>query len=235
MSLAACYLGLKAKAYYRGTLELYLNPVGRLHPRPLPDPADGRPVLLLLGDSRLDQWGQPQLSGYQVLNHGISGQTSEQIRERCTRVLEETRPAVAVLQFGVNDLKAIGVFPERAAAITSRCLDNVSQVARQCRAAGARVLLTPVLVRGRLELRRRPVWSHSVDSSIHAVNDGLGALAEREPGIELWDLNALLSSDGKLINAAYQTDALHLNPAAYALLRRNLEDQLAIPALQAAP
>src|SRR5208282_5153351 len=43
-------------------------------------PANSAPMVLLLGDSRMAQWDLPQWSGWRVVNAGVGGLTTGQLR-----------------------------------------------------------------------------------------------------------------------------------------------------------
>ena len=71
-------------------------------------PADGRPVLVLFGDSRAAMWPPPAgLPEYAVENRGVGYQTTAQIALRIDADVAPLHPAVVVLEAGVNDLKRL--------------------------------------------------------------------------------------------------------------------------------
>ena len=74
-------------------------------------PATAAPPVLLLGDSRMAEWGLPELGSNRVVNAGAGGWTTGQVRLRTTELLDEFHPAVVVVQAGINDLNISGSNP----------------------------------------------------------------------------------------------------------------------------
>jgi acyl-CoA thioesterase-1 len=113
--------------------------------------ADGRPVILVLGDSlsagyripveqgwvarlqkRLDDEGY----GYTVVNASVSGETTTGGLERLPRALDRNKPAVVIVELGGNDgLRGLPATELR---------DNLENIITTSRAAGARVLLAGI-------------------------------------------------------------------------------------------
>jgi acyl-CoA thioesterase I len=74
--------------------------------------------------------------GYQVVNASMSGETSAGGLERLRRALELHRPEIVVLELGANDaLRGLPV---------SEIRENLAQMVRLARGAGARVLLVGI-------------------------------------------------------------------------------------------
>jgi acyl-CoA hydrolase len=77
-----------------------------------------------------------QLTGWQVVNGGISGHTTAQALERLPGLLATHRPALVIVSIGGND------FLRRLSADTAK--DHIRSICRQSLAAGAQVLLVAV-------------------------------------------------------------------------------------------
>ena len=106
------------------------------------------PTLLVLGDSLSAEYGLRRGSGgvallerklatekspVQVVNASVSGDTTSGGRSRLPGLLQEHRPAVVVIELGGNDaLRGLPLDLTR---------DNLSAMAQQARASGAKVLL----------------------------------------------------------------------------------------------
>jgi len=114
--------------------------------------APGR-TLLVLGDSLSAEYGLARGQGwvallekrlardridYRVVNASISGETTSGGRSRLAALLREHRPQVLVIELGGND--ALRGLP---LAMTE---SNLAEMARQGKAAGARVLLAGMAV-----------------------------------------------------------------------------------------
>ena len=69
--------------------------------------------IIFLGDSRITQWPQPAIDGYQIVNRGIGAQTSTQVLGRYDVHVKPLEPDILLVQVGINDLKAIPLITVR--------------------------------------------------------------------------------------------------------------------------
>ena len=191
-------------------------------------PAAGRVRVVLFGDSRALMWQPAAREPYEFVGRGIWQQTTEQIVERFERDVTPLRPAILVVEMGVNDLKAIPVFPERTDAIVDQCRKDIDEVVRRGRAMGATVVLVTVFPLGDVSLARRLFWSGDVARSIRQVNEHIRGLAGDR--VLVLDADAVLDDGSGRVKSEYQFDMLHLNPAGYAAL-----DPVLAKTLDAAP
>lgn len=176
--------------------------------------------IVLLGDSRMQQWTNwPHRDGWELINRGIGGQTTTQILGRVVQDATELKPDIVVLQMGINDLKAIGLFPQHAKALTQSCHDNLMRMARHCQASGAQVVLLTIFPSGPVEWARRVIWSPEIDQAVREVNQQL--LKIQEPGIHAFDGSEILAPGGNPVSSYYE-DTLHLSPKGYAALNASL-------------
>src|SRR5208282_1617257 len=74
-------------------------------------PGGSFPPVMLVGDSRIAQWSVPQLAHWRVVNAGVGGATTGQIRLLAPGLLAEVHPDAVVLEAGINDLKYLGLRP----------------------------------------------------------------------------------------------------------------------------
>ena len=104
--------------------------------------------MLIYGDSLSAAYGMPERQGwvalleerlrrehpdYSVANASISGETTAGGLARLDKVLERTKPAIAILELGANDgLRGLPVAAMK---------QNLSTIIRRCRKSGAKVLL----------------------------------------------------------------------------------------------
>jgi lysophospholipase L1-like esterase len=211
--LATSLAGNVALAW--GCLEFYRREQRvRLHPT-FPVPAavvarDQRPVVLFLGDSRMQDWPDLPKERFVTVNAGGGGETTEQIRLRADRTLAVVQPKLVVLQAGINDLKAIGALPERAKEIEARCLENLTALVELSRARGARAVLVPILPAAEPELLRRVVWSPRIEVARQHVNVALRRRFGATEGVVLL-ADDILRAD----TSADYRDTLHFRPQAY--------------------
>ncbi|WP_326539563.1 GDSL-type esterase/lipase family protein [Pseudorhodoferax sp.] len=177
-------------------------------------PVKGQPVppgatVLALGDSLTFGTGTtPEsaypavlaaLSGWQVVNAGVPGDTSAQVLERLPALLQEHRPALVLLGAGGNDL--LRRLPE---ADTRR---HLQQAVEQIRASGAQVLLVAV---------PRPSVAAAFTGSL-SDHPLYGELAEA--------MKLPLHRQGwseVLADARLRSDQIHANAEGYAVFARGL-------------
>lgn len=115
--------------------------------------AGKRPLVLVVGDSLSSEYGIARGSGWvallqrrldaakrpaQVVNASVSGDTTSGGRSRLPALLAAHKPDIVVLELGGND--ALRGLPLRMTA------DNLAQMAREAKTAGARVLLVGMQV-----------------------------------------------------------------------------------------
>jgi acyl-CoA thioesterase-1 len=113
-----------------------------------PKATASRSTILVVGDSLSAEYGLPRGSGWvalleqrlakdgiaaSVVNASISGDTSSGGRSRLPALLKQHRPTLVVIELGGNDaLRGLPLAMTR---------DNLTQMVRDSRAAGAKVLL----------------------------------------------------------------------------------------------
>lgn len=187
-----------------------------------PEIRGDRPAVLFLGDSRAAQWEPlPVWEGYEIFNLGCSGATSADLLEQVLRMRYPTDTRLAVIQAGINDLKVIGICPERKEEILTSCKNNLQEAVRILRKRGIAVLLLPVFPPGKLGWSRRFFWSSEADDAIQQLNEELMDSIKMEGAVVL-DCMDLLAENGRL-KSHYVQDELHWNRAAYETLNGALE------------
>jgi len=117
---------------------------GRKPPRAQALPAGA--TVLALGDSLTSGVGASadtaypaalqRLTGWKVINGGVSGDTSAQALDRLPSLLRQHQPALVIVSIGGND------FLRRLSSATTRT--NVQRICADARASGAQVLLVAV-------------------------------------------------------------------------------------------
>ena len=183
----------------------------------------GEPAVLLLGDSRITQWELPRLPGWRVINAGLNGSSTGQMRLRTAALLDRFHPKAVVIQAGINDLKYLGLRPELSSSLVALTSSNLLSAAAECAARGCRVLVLETWPAGRPSLARLPVWSSAVAAGIQELNARLRTAASPEKGIWIVDL---FQRAGLKPAAGIYRDTLHFAPQAYARLTPALEQEL---------
>ena len=212
----------EAKHYYFELIKTQLDPVGSSkYPADVVAETDIQKLrLVFFGDSRAAGWAAPNVDNYEFINRGIGGQTSVQTSQRFDDHVRPLQPDVVLIQVGINDLKAIALFPERREAIIANCKAHIQQVVAESRKLGAVVILTTIFPVGEVPLERRPFWSDDVEAAIQDVNDYIFTLADEQVLI-LDTLPVLADAQGRLL-PEYGKDELHLNAQGYVALNGEL-------------
>ena len=193
--------------------------LARLH---LTDPfdawPDGENVILLIGDSRIFQW-QPlfQIDGFEVANLGHPGMTSYECVANLRRLDIPEQAKLAVVQVGINDVKVIGVAPEKREQIIESLKENLQLLTDYLNSEKIQTVLMPVLPAAEPSLARRVVWSEGIDEAVVEINQWINEM--RSDTIHVPDCQLLYDGDFRL-NEQYATDTLHLNREGYAVLNK---------------
>lgn len=229
--LAALAAVWGAGAALRFAWELHLNAVARsldpigAPPAPVADGESPHPRVLLFGDSRIASWSPlPDVRGGSVIARGRPGETTHYARLRLGRDLDALRPDIVVLQTGVNDLKAIGVFPARAGTIATDAETNLRAMLAMIDDGSRQVVLLTIFPLGRRDLLHRAIWSGDVEGAVRDENARLRAW--RADRLTLFDCDPVLAPGGTL-DPRYAADTLHLNAEGYAALNAAIEPLLA--------
>jgi lysophospholipase L1-like esterase len=216
-------------AWYRDGVEVRLDPTREMHFRraneSLGPPPTGVTRVVFVGDSRIEQWQNlPQPAGCQSVNRGSGGEATAQVAMRIQRDVLDLHPAVAVVQAGINDLKAVGVLPIPEEEVIAGCERNLREIVSRLRRDGVRVVLLTVLPVGPVELARRPVWSDATLSAVNRINATIRGMGG--PGVTVVDCDQVMAVNGRM-TPSYARDAFHLTPAGYEALSRVVAPALA--------
>jgi len=180
--------------------------------------------LVMIGDSRIAMWNNiSDLDEYETINRGVSSDTTAQVMLRFSRDVLALDPDLVVIQAGINDLKAIGVFPVQAAWILQQARENISAMLEQSAKRGTAVILMTVLPASEPDIMRRIVWSPEIDGAVAELNKFIRSQAA--DGVAIMDCDPAFNLAGR-INANYAADTLHLNRPGYDVLNRLLRESL---------
>ena len=93
---------------------------------------------MLFGDSRIEAWDSPPpVEGVEFVNRGWGNEATGQAVLRLERDVIALRPATVVIQYGINDLKGIGLFPGRDEEIVLGCRRNLESMVARLRRGGS--------------------------------------------------------------------------------------------------
>ena len=181
-----------------------------------PAPPAG-PVILVVGDSLSAEYGLRRGQGWvalleqqlardtpaaRVVNASISGDTTSGGRSRLPGLLRRHRPSVVVLELGAND--ALRGLP------LSMTRDNLGAMARDAKAAGAKVLL--------LGMRMPPNYGRRYGEEFGAL---FGQVADSESA-SLVPFMLKGVADAPNPEAMFQADRLHPREQAQAVILANV-------------
>jgi lysophospholipase L1-like esterase len=177
----------------------------------LPPPSPAAPRVIFIGDSITASWHLSDLglSRLEVLNRGISGQTTPQMLVRFRQDVVRLRPAVVHILAGTNDL-AENTGPTTLAAIE----DNLRSMVELAQANHIRVVLASVLPALDYPWRRglQPA------PRILALNSWMRAYASQRKLIYV-DYFSELADSRRGLPPALSEDGVHPNEAGYGQMR----------------
>ena len=212
------FLYTQLKKYYVELNQVRLDPLGLSYyaqdPK-LGEKGDTKRVVIL-GDSRAEDWTAPKIAGYEFINRGVGGQTSAQTSQRFDYHMENLEPDIVVIQVGINDLKAIPLMPDERNVIIDLCRANIRQMVEDSQSLGASVIISTILPVGEVPLVRQPVWSDDIAQAVYEVNGYIDSLADDQ--VIIFDGFSAIADGQGLLPADYRKDELHLNPQGYAIL-----------------
>ncbi len=222
------YLYQRDRADYAEIHRVRLDPLGLsvVWPTSPDGPAQASlPVAVMYGDSRAQDWPTGEvLSGYRIVNRGIGAQTTAQVLGRFDVHVAVEQPSVVIVQVGINDLKALPLFPGEEGWIVGNCEANIQEIVDRTRTIGARVVLSTVFPVGRVPIERLPVWSDRISASILEVNEFIVSLAG--PDVVVLDGWSILANEQGQMRPEYSLDTLHVNALGYEALNTELESVL---------
>lgn len=173
-------------------------------------PATKRRVIFF-GDSITELWikRDPTLFQNDVLDRGISGETTSQMLVRFRQDVIDLHPAVVQILAGTNDI-AGNTGPTTLAQIQG----NIQTMAELAKAHGITVMLASIPPSLKYN------WQPSVDPrpSIAAMNAWLKAYAKRNGFIYI-DYYAVLNDGNGGYKAGYSSDGVHPSVAGFAAMR----------------
>jgi lysophospholipase L1-like esterase len=159
-------------------------------------------------ESQYAYWLMQAHADWQVLNRGVNGERSDQIRARFSRDVLPAKPSVVVILAGVND-----IYQGRSAASVERELETMYDAAR---AAHMAVVAASII----------PFNSASADQNarMHAVNGWIRAYAAGHADrVVFCDTRAAVAAPGHPDLLVSSPDNLHPSPDGYKRMAAALE------------
>jgi lysophospholipase L1-like esterase len=164
-------------------------------------------------ESQYAHWLMQSHPDWRVLNRGVNGERSDEIRARFTRDVLDAKPPLVVIIAGVND-----IYQGRAAEVVQRALEAMYLAAR---AAHIQVVAGTII----------PFNTATPDQNqrMHTVNAWIREYAGRHESVTFCDTRAAVGAPGLPDRLVSSPDGLHPSPDGYKLMAAALE-----PAIKAA-
>jgi lysophospholipase L1-like esterase len=180
-------------------------------------PATARRIVMI-GDSITEGWKEtdPSFFGNDVLDRGISGQTTSQMLVRFRRDVLDLHPAVVHIMAGTNDIAG------NSGPVTYDIVQgNLESMVEQAKSHGIRVVLAAIPPAAKFS------WVPEIQpvEAIRTLNAWLHAYAEREHLVWV-DYGTVLDDGRGGIRPQYADDGVHANAAGYAAMRPLAADAL---------
>ncbi len=180
------------------------------HKSPIEAPPNGSGNV----ESQYAYWLMQAHPEWQVLNRGVNGERSDQIRARFARDAVQPGPAVVVIIAGVND-----VYQGRGAESVERELEAMYEAARSAKIVVVAGSIIPF-----------NIATADQNARMHAVNDWIRGYAASHTGrVVFCDTRAAVAAPGQPDRLVSSPDDLHPSPDGYKRMAAALE-----PAIKAA-
>jgi lysophospholipase L1-like esterase len=172
---------------------------------PLEAPPDGAGNI----ESQYAHWLMTRRRDWRVLNRGVNGERSDEIRARFAR--DTDGADIVVLIAGVND-----IYQGRSAAAVARELQAMYEAAR---AADIPLVAGTII----------PYNTATADQNarMHAVNSWIREYADAHAAMVVCDTRAAVAAPGAPDRLAASPDDLHPSPEGYRLMALALEPAIA--------
>jgi lysophospholipase L1-like esterase len=165
-------------------------------------------------ESQYAYWLTRAHPDWRMLNRGVNGERTDQIRARFARDVVGARADVVVIVAGVND-----VYQGHSAASVERELEAMYVAARTAKIAVVAGSIVPYDAAGTDENAR-----------MHAINEWIRGYAGAHPDeVVFCDTRAAVAQPGRPDRLVSSPDGLHPSPEGYRLMAEALE-----PAIRAA-
>jgi lysophospholipase L1-like esterase len=159
-------------------------------------------------ESQYAHWLMEAHPDWQVLNRGVNGERSDQIRARFARDVAAAKPAVVVVIAGVND-----VYQGRSAAAVERELEAIYDAAR---AANITLVAGSIIPYN--------VATPDQNARMHAINEWIRGYAASHAGrVVFCDTRAAVAAPGQPDRLLSSPDDLHPSPDGYKRMAMALE------------
>jgi lysophospholipase L1-like esterase len=162
---------------------------------PLETPPDGAGN----PESQYPYWLMRMHADWRVVNRGINGERSDQIRDRFEHDVLHAQPDVVVIIAGVND-----IYQGRGVEVLQQQLQGMYEAARS---AGISVVAGSIIPYNTASAEK--------NAQMQAVNDWIRREASGRRGMAFCDTRAAVAASGERDRLADSPDGLHPSPEGY--------------------
>lgn len=174
---------------------------------PLEAPPDGR------GDatSQYAYWLMRERPDWEVLNRGVNGERSDEIRARFDRDVVNVQPAAVVVIAGVNDVyQGLSV---------DHVVDQLAWMYRRAADRGIRVIAGTIVPYNTATLEQ--------NARMRSINAWIQRQAAADPALGYADTRAAVAAPGEPDMLSDSADHLHPTPAGYRAMARAIGPAIA--------
>lgn len=184
--------------------------------------------IVLLGASYAGGWNLPAIGDIEVLNRGVGGQQSFELRERFATDVVAARPRAVLLWGFINDI--FRSTPDAADEAVARIREAYLAMLDMAEAEGIEPVVITEITAGtrngptdRLAawiggLRGKPAYQDAINRHVVATNDWLVGEARRR-GLLVLDFQSVLADAAHMRRAVFtNADGSHVSAEGYALL-----------------
>jgi lysophospholipase L1-like esterase len=158
-------------------------------------------------ESQFAYWLERGNPRWSVLNRGVNGERSDQIRARFGRDVLSVKPALVIVIAGVND-----IYQRRTAESVQRELELIYDAARAARIVVVAGTIVPY-----------NTATPAQNAAMHAVNAWIREQASRRGDVVWCDTRTAVSDPLQPDRLASSPDDLHPSPEGYRLMAAALE------------
>ena len=177
--------------------------------------------IVLIGDSRIRAWHEPDL-GFPIINLGRDGASSHEILCQLGKSVD-IKPRAFIVQLGINDLVAASLKaqPERA-AIEQKAMENIAAILAKLTKTNTQIVVMDVVPPINMDLLRKLVWGRNIDLASEQLSKQIKSINHED--IDFFSLRDIFfAHDKRTWKSEYSVDALHWNSQAYQALTENMK------------
>ena len=180
--------------------------------------------VLLIGDSRIQKWGQPYFGeNVDVFNLGVGGATSGEILCKLKDTVFEISPTWFIIQVGVNDLVATSMmeYKKRSETLDS-LLHNLREIIQHLSTTDNDIIVMTMVPPIKPDMIRRFLWGEGINNTAEKISNAL--LSEMTDNIIVYDMKKIFyDNKRKVWRKEFAADALHWNKGGYDILTKEMK------------